>query len=307
MKINRNNYEIWFLDYYEGRLDPEQVKALMAFLDLHYELKEEFDNFENISLPPAKDIIFDAKDSLKKKPVITVGEINEKNYEDFFIAETEGDLSKEQSEQLTAFLIKNSSLKKEFDLFCKTKIVPDNTIIFDAKQSMKKNIVTSVGSIDGKNYAEYFIAAMEGDLELAKLADLKEFLNKNPQRHKEYSLFGQTKLSIDTAIVFNRKQQLKQPSIPATIEEPVRIFNLKRLYYPVSIAASVLLLVGFYFLFNKTEVNKVYTADRNNIYFSRVVHNIGKPVKNSCTYVCIPLILARRNFTQVKTNYFLTR
>ena len=344
MNINRNNYEIWFLDYYEGRLSREQVAALMAFLELHYDLKEEFDNFENISLPPAKDIVFDAKDSLKKIPVITVGGINEKNYEEFFIGEMEGDLSKEQSEQLVTFLKKNPSLKKEYDLFGKTKIAPDETIKFNAKQSLKKNIITPVGSIDEKNYEEfligemegdlskaqseqlavfltknphlqkefdlfnktkivpdkaiifdskqslkrgvitpvgiideknyagYFIAAMKGELELSKLSDLKEFLNKNPQLHKEFSLFGQTKLSIDTAIAFNKKQQTKK-------EEPVRIYNLKRLYYPVSIAASILLLVGFYFLFNKTEVNKVYTADRNDIHFSRTVHNNSKPVK----------------------------
>jgi hypothetical protein len=344
MKINRNNYEIWFLDYYEGRLSQERVTELMAFLKLHYDLKEEFDNFENISLSPAKHIVFDAKDSLKKQPIISVGDINEKNYEEFFIGAMEGDLVKEQSEQLATFLVKNPHLKKEFELFGKTKIVLDKAIIFDAKQSLKKNVVTLVGSIDEKNYEEYFIGEMEGDLskeqseqlatflkknpslkkehdlfgktkiapdatiifgakqslkrnvitpvgsideknyagyfiaamkselELSKLSDLKEFLNKNPQLHKEYSLFGQTKLSIDTAIAFNRKQEPKK-------EEPVRIINLKRLYYPVSIAASVLLLVGFYFLFNKTEVNKVYTADRNDIHLSRTVHNINYPVK----------------------------
>jgi hypothetical protein len=345
MKINRNNYEIWFLDYFDGRLNPGQVKELMEFLELHYDLREEFDNFENVSLSPAKHIVFDAKDSLKKNQVIPVGDINEKNYEEFFIGdiegdlskmqseqliifleknpslkkeydqfsktkivpdnaiifdakqslkksiitpageineknfeeffigEMEGDLSKEQSEQLAIFLEKNPSLKKEFNLFSKTKIVPDNAILFDAKQSLKKNIVTSVGSIDEKNYAEYFIAAMEGDLELLKFSELKEFLNKNPQLHKDYSLFGQSKLSIDTAIVFNRKQQLKK-------KEPVQIFNLKRLYYPVSIAASIVLLVAIYFLFNKSEVNKTYTADRNDINFSGHAHKIIQPVKN---------------------------
>jgi hypothetical protein len=346
MKINRDNYEVWFLDYYEGQLSQEQVAQLMAFLKLHYDLKEEFDNFENILLPPAKNIVFDGKESLKKKTVIAVGDINEKNYEEFFIGKMEGDLSKEQSEQLAAFLKKNPSLKKEYDLFGKTKIAPDETIkfdskqslkknvvtpfgsideknyekyfigemegdlskeqseqlaaflvknphlkkefdlfnntkltpdkaiIFDAKQSLKRNVVVPVGSIDEKNYAGYFIAAMKGELELSKLSDLKEFLNKNPQLHKEYSLFGQTKLSIDTAIAFNSKQQFKK-------EEPVRIINLKRLYYPVSIAASVLLLVGFYFLFNRTEVNKVYTADRNDIHFSRIAHKIVPSAKTT--------------------------
>ena len=263
MKINRDNYEVWFLDYYEGRLSPQQVEELKAFLDLHYDLKEELDSFENISLPPAKKIVFDAKESLKKPVIITVGSINEKNYEEFFIADVEGELTKEKKTELNIFLEKNPQLKKEFELFQKTKITPDTSINFPAKEVLKKNIIVSVGSVNENNYAEYFIAAMENDLTLAQHADLKAFLNKNPHLHKEYNLFGQTRLAVDTAIIFNRKQQLKQ----AVAKE--KIFNLKSIYYPVSIAASVIILIAIYILLNKAEIISVKTASRNNINLHR--------------------------------------
>jgi hypothetical protein len=272
--INEKNYEEFFIGAMEGDLTKEQLEQLATFLKKNPSLKKEYDLFGKIKIAPDETIKFNAKQSLKKNIIIPVGSIDEKNYEEYFIGEMEGDLSKEQSEQLAAFLVKNPSLKKEFDLFSKTKITPDKTIIFDAKQGLKRNVVVPVGSIDEKNYAGFFIAAMKGELELSKLSDLKEFLNKNPQLHKEYSLFGQTKLSIDTAIAFNSKQET---------EKPVRIINIKRLYYPVSIAASVLLLVGFYFLFNKTEVNKVFIADRNDIHFSRITHKIIQPVKATNT------------------------
>ncbi len=193
MKVNRNNYEIWFLDYYEGRLSPVQAKELMAFLDLHYDLKEEFNSFENITLPPAKHIVFDAKESLKKDVIISVGSVNE------------------------------------------------------------------------KNYAEYFVAAMEGDLGLSQLSELKEFLNKNPHLHSEYKLFGHTKLTVDTAIIFNRKEQLKKAVAP------VSVFKQRDLYYAVSIAASVIILIAIYFLLPESGIHTVITADRSNFNINRKV------------------------------------
>jgi len=263
MKISRDNYEIWFLDYYEGHLSLQQVEELKIFLEFHFDLKEEFERFENISLPPAKKIIFDAKESLKKLIITTERSINEKNYEDFFIADIEGELTKEQKNELTLFIEKNPQLKKELELFHKTKNTPDDSIKFPAKEILKKNEIIPVGSVNDKNYAEYFIAAMENDLKLDQLNDLKVFLNKNPQLLKESNLFGQTRLAVDTAIFFNRKQQLKQPVIPA------KAFTLKKTYYPVSIAASVIILIAIYFLFNKAEIISIKTASRNNINLHR--------------------------------------
>lgn len=259
MKINRNNYEVWFLDYFEGRLSPEQVKELMAFLDLQYDLKEEFDSFENISLPPAKKIVFESKDVLKKVSIIGVGSINEKNYNDFFIAYNESDLSEEDKNNVLQFVEKNPSVKKDFDLFCKIKAESDTTIIYPAKQNLKKNIITSIGSINEKNYAEYFIAAMEGDLSIQQRSELKEFLSINPLLYKDFNVFGQTKLAIDTAIVFNRKEQLKKAIISQNAPK------VRYLYYAISVAASAILLLAIYFLMNRNGIQKVNTASRGNI------------------------------------------
>lgn len=259
MKITRNNYEVWFLDYFEGRLSPEQVKELMVFMELHYDLKEEFGNFENISLPPAKKIVFESKDILKKSCITSVGDINEKNYNDFFIAYHEDDLNEEEKDNVLQFVEKNPSLKKDFNLFSKTKVVPDTAKIYQAKQNLKKSSITPVRSINEKNYAEYFISAMEGDLTIQQHSELKEFLNINPHLHKDYNLFGQTKLAIDTAIVFNRKQQLKKKNVSE--KKP----QVRYLHYAVSAAASIIFLFTIYFLMNRNGLQKVNTAIRKNI------------------------------------------
>ncbi|KXK46137.1 MAG: hypothetical protein UZ10_BCD003001461 [Bacteroidetes bacterium OLB10] len=64
--INRENYEIWFIDYFDGKLSPEQTAELLLFLEENGDLKLEFDSFSNITLPE-QDVKFENKMSLKKK------------------------------------------------------------------------------------------------------------------------------------------------------------------------------------------------------------------------------------------------
>lgn len=243
MSINRENYEIWFLDHFEGRLSKSQEEQLFAFLELHYDLKEEFELFENVPLPAEEKIVFEDKNSLRKESGTSTGKINEKNYMDFVISRMEGDISNEDDIALTTFLDNNTAFAKEAALMGKARIVPDLNIIYPLKDDLKKPVVVSVDDINESNYAEYFIAAIEGDLPLHKREQLKEFMNKNPRLYKEYRLFGLSKLTVDTAIAFNRKEQLKK-------KQP-RVFNLgtRRFYYTVSAAASILILLSIYLLF----------------------------------------------------------
>lgn len=284
MKINRNNYEIWFLDYFEGRLSDEQVKELMEFLDLHYDLKEEFDSFENVSLPPAKKVVFDSKSILKKNVIASVGDINEKNYNDFFIGFYEGDLTDAEKSNVLQFVEKNPFLKKDFELFSKTKAEADKSVIFSAKASLKKQRTVEVKGISEVNYAEYFIAAAEGDLQLLQLSDLKEFLTKNPHLEKEYQLFKNTKVTPDTSIFFDRKELLKKPV--AAIQKT----RVRSLYYAVSAAASVIVLLSIYFLMNRENASNVrnmaYRADielNKNLQHNdaeQIIENAKVPVYN---------------------------
>ena len=43
MLININNYEIYFMDYLDGNLNPDQESELMAFLSLHPDKKQELE------------------------------------------------------------------------------------------------------------------------------------------------------------------------------------------------------------------------------------------------------------------------
>ncbi|HHN48194.1 MAG TPA: hypothetical protein ENN08_04575 [Bacteroidales bacterium] len=139
--INKNNYEIFFLDYIEGRLDAAQTLALMHFLDANPELREELEGLETVRLEPNDEIRFEAKNSLKQPHFVSTGQIDEKNYEEFFAAATENDLDIQQQADLHYFLKKNPALQKEFETFIQCRLQPDVSIIFADKASLKKAIV----------------------------------------------------------------------------------------------------------------------------------------------------------------------
>lgn len=134
MKINRNNYEVFFLDYYEGNLPAEQVAELFLFLEENPQFKSEFDSFETIILKPSSIINFPEKAWLKK------GSINEENYVRFFIGYVEGTLTETEKQELVVFLQNYPAYKSDFSLFEKTKIHPDFQLVYPDKKGLKKPI-----------------------------------------------------------------------------------------------------------------------------------------------------------------------
>ena len=99
-KINRNNYEIFFLDYHEGNLAEDKKQELFLFLNENPDLKNEFESFEMLELPPAV-VFYDDKKSLKKEL------ITEENYQQYLIAKLEGDITKEEQNELNKFLFQH--------------------------------------------------------------------------------------------------------------------------------------------------------------------------------------------------------
>lgn len=135
MSINLNNYEAYFLDYYEGKLGPGQMDELMAFLEEHPELKDVFGEYEEVLLTDLEneEVVFDAKQDLKKSLLIT-----QSNYEEYFVASIENQLNDHERQQLDLFLAANPSLRNELELFKRTKLIPDLSIVYPGKEELKR-------------------------------------------------------------------------------------------------------------------------------------------------------------------------
>ncbi len=134
MEINRNNYELYMIDYLDAKLIAEQQAHLMLFLAKNPDLKAEFDLLQNTLLTDdVHPIPFEFKQELKKKEYIQVSQ-----YDELLVAKLEGDLSKDELTMLDANIHIYPELKLSFEQFQKTKLLKDETIVFSNKSSLRK-------------------------------------------------------------------------------------------------------------------------------------------------------------------------
>ncbi|MCB2219889.1 MAG: hypothetical protein KQI35_05790 [Bacteroidetes bacterium] len=136
MKINKENYEIYFLDYFEGRLATEEVAELMVFLESNPQLKDEFDSFEMIFLEADKTISANFQ-KLKKQDYIPEENIDSWNYEEKMVAYLEGDLNSSEQEEMKNFIDKNPNARLELNLFRKTFLTAGEEV-YENKNELKK-------------------------------------------------------------------------------------------------------------------------------------------------------------------------
>jgi len=136
--INRNNYESYLIDLVEGNLDAQTADELMMFLDDNPDIREEFEAFDNIILEP-EPVTFAAKSHLKQQEIVPSGSINENNYETYFIAWYENDLSADERKDIELFIKKNPFLKKEFLVFAELTLKADKSIVFTEKELLHKH------------------------------------------------------------------------------------------------------------------------------------------------------------------------
>ena len=150
MKINKTNYEIYFIDYHDGNLSAEDVAELFLFLEENPGLKQEFEKFSPITLE-APETIFPERDSLRK------GEITFANIQNYLAASLEGDLSNDDSVLLEKFLKENPQYKQDAILYKKTILVPDFRIVYPDKKSLKQPFPLFS---EYRNVVRYAIAAV---------------------------------------------------------------------------------------------------------------------------------------------------
>jgi hypothetical protein len=144
MTINRENYEAFFLDYHEGNLTKGQKEELMDFLQQNIDLKDEFDHFEMIFLgDDVQETIFAGKDLLKR-PFDTT--IHDTVKEIHLIAWHEGDLNETEKKMVEQTVAEDVNLQKDFNLYGLTRLLPDHSIVYQNKKSLKRYVIGGFGS-----------------------------------------------------------------------------------------------------------------------------------------------------------------
>ena len=132
MRIDRNNYEEFFILYMDNELTVAERKMVEEFVHKHPDLGEELAMLEQTKLTPDNNIIFESKEDLvkeEKAPFLSLT-----NYEDALILYTDNELNTDERIAVEEFASKHPEIKKELDFFLRTRQLSEPQIVFNNKE-----------------------------------------------------------------------------------------------------------------------------------------------------------------------------
>ena len=128
--INTHNYEAFLLDFSEGNLSEQLQIELEIFLIQHPELEINLSELSFINVEN-EIIVFSNKNSLKKTELDLVSQTQ-------FIAYIEKQLPENECLELEKSCKNNPNLSKELKLYTSTINIPDGSVLFKNKPSLKR-------------------------------------------------------------------------------------------------------------------------------------------------------------------------
>lgn len=128
MSIDKNNYEIYLMDYLEGNLSPNEVAEVLLFLEQHADIKQEFEAMQSFALN-TDEVSLDKSTLLKSENDF---------YQQLLVKEIEGELSMIEKVTLQQAIKQNPALQQEQKLFSLTKSTPDLAVTFNYKDQLLK-------------------------------------------------------------------------------------------------------------------------------------------------------------------------
>ena len=130
MNINRDNYELWFLDYLEGNLDEKLINDFLEFIRDNPDLSEELQLFDTVSLPESN-LEYPHKSKLYKQTLDLPAV-----FDSMAIGFLEGDLDQKEKISFEHFMQKHPEKNKELELFRLTLLSPDTSVCLKNKQRL---------------------------------------------------------------------------------------------------------------------------------------------------------------------------
>ena len=133
MKINRHNYEEYFILYMDNELSSDDRRMVEAFVVQHPDLKEELELLQQFKLEPDTAVTYAGKEELMKmngsSPVTLT------NYDEWLVLYIDNELTAGQKIKVEKFLAENPAINAELSLYKRSKLQPE-TIVFANKESL---------------------------------------------------------------------------------------------------------------------------------------------------------------------------
>ena len=137
MKITVDNYEMFYLDFLEGNLNEINNQLFIEFLEIHPEFKLENHEFAPVATDLICQLDFLEKALMKSIDLNTI-ELHNESIETLIIAQKEGLLSNQKSNEVNSYISTDSDLIRLKNEYALVHLIPNRDIIFDNKLELKK-------------------------------------------------------------------------------------------------------------------------------------------------------------------------
>ncbi len=138
-RINRNNYEAFFIDYLDGNLSGSLLDELEVFLEKNEDLKEELEMMKGEMYLPNVSVHYKGKYKIKNPDTEIDQPVDESNIISKIIALHEDDLSEQQKKEVQNFIFHNPYYNKEYQYFKNVYLKPQTIQNESIKQKLYKN------------------------------------------------------------------------------------------------------------------------------------------------------------------------
>lgn len=240
--ITTENYELWMVDYFDGKLTSLQKMQLQAFVAAHPELNIDLEE-ENWLILDNEDVGMPDKQKLKKDERLI-----QLRFDELCIKKIENLTNENEEAELAEMLLQNAKHAEEWLVWLKTKLSIDVDIIYRWKSELIKQIDEST-TTDREMFEE--LEASERDTTKIQAWE------RNPLLKTHWKAFTLSKIEADRSIVFPDKNQLKQKT-----GRVIPLYLIRSL----SVAASLALLVGIWLALQPGKNSPVNTvADTKTI------------------------------------------
>jgi hypothetical protein len=174
-----------------------------------------------------------------------MSKINIENYEAFYLDYLEGNLSESEKSEFILFLENHPELKiEEENSFV---FLEDNQTYLKPEFLNQLKVPDLTEKISAKNIDFFLVGEIENQLSENKKIELNDYVKKNPILTADRKLYQKVKLTPNLNIKFSNKNQLKKGQY---------IY----LYRTISIAASVLFIIGLMNFLNHSNEDVVFAS-----------------------------------------------
>ncbi len=178
--------------------------------------------------------------------------IERHNYEEYFLLYIDNELTVEQKKQVELFVKDNPDLEEELVMLQQSRLVPDDTIVFEEKHLLMREENNSF--INLNNYEEWLVLYVDNELNKEEKTTVEKFAGEHPHVQQELALFQQTKLQPEEELKFANKSSLYRR------EEKVRIISIA--WWRATAAAILIIAAGitmYSILYKKSTSGTVIT------------------------------------------------